>query len=282
MKLNKGDTIGIIALSGECDKAKIEKAKENIESLGYKVVLSRNIFKSNRYLAGTDDEKLKELSSFYNNKDIKLILNARGGYGAIRLINRIDYNLIKENPKLFCGFSDITAILLMLYKKTNQIVYHGPMASTDFVNDFSCDVTLKNFFEVIEDKEMEYVAKKVYQKGQAEGVLWGGNLSTVVSLCGQDFIPDKDFIFFAEDLNEPVYKIDKMFQQLFNIEAFKCKCRAVILGDFLGVDNEAWLEDYFNTFNIPTAAGFKITHAKEKITLPIGKKAVLNNGILLV
>ena len=122
-----------------------------------------------------------------------------------------------------------------------------------------------------------YKGTKIYKEGSAEGILWGGNLSTVVSLCGVDFIPDEDFIFFAEDLNEPVYKIDKMFTQLFNIEKFRSNCKGIILGDFLDSDNNEWLEELFKTLPAPTVGGFKITHLIEKITLPIGKKAKLSD-----
>jgi muramoyltetrapeptide carboxypeptidase len=142
------------------------------------------------------------------------------------------------------------------------------------------DETLSSFFKAINNEPLEFTGTKLYKEGSAEGMLWGGNLATVVSLCGQDFIPDEDFIFFAEDLNEPVYKIDKMFTQLFNIEKFKQHCKAIVLGDFLNVDNETWLEELFKEFTIPTIGGIKITHAEEKITLPIGKMAKLENAIL--
>jgi muramoyltetrapeptide carboxypeptidase LdcA involved in peptidoglycan recycling len=130
--LNKGDTIGIIALSGDCDREKVEKAKTNIESLGYKVKLSKNIYDQNRYLAGSDEDKISELERFFEDDEIKLILCARGGYGAIRLINKIDYDILNANPKPFCGFSDVTALLLMIYRKTGMVTYHAPMACTDF------------------------------------------------------------------------------------------------------------------------------------------------------
>jgi muramoyltetrapeptide carboxypeptidase len=299
--LNQGDTIGIIALSGNCDREKVDKAKENIEALGHKVVLSKNIYDKNRYLAGSDEDKIKELHRFFENNEIKLILCARGGYGAIRLINKIDYELIKANPKPFCGFSDVTALLLMIYKKTGIITYHSPMACTDFNKGEAnipspqpspegrggsrqfvsgSEYSVQNFFDAINNATMSCKGTKIYANGVAEGILWGGNLATVVSLCGQDFIPDKDFIFFTEDLNEPVYKIDKMFQQLINIPEFKKYCKGIVLGDFLEVDNKEWLEEYFSELasrlNLPLIGGFKITHAEEKITLPIGKMAVLN------
>lgn len=281
--LNKGDTIGIIALSGNCEQEKVYAAETNLENLGYKVKLSKNIFSQNRYLAGKDEEKIKELHNFYADDGIKVILCARGGYGAIRLIKDIDYNIIQSNPKVFCGFSDVTALLLMIYKKTEIITYHSPMACTDFISNNS--KTLKNFFETINGKPFSYKGTKTYQSGQAEGILWGGNLSTIVSLCGQDFLPNKDFIFFTEDLNEPVYKIDKMFQQLINIPQFLKFCKGIVLGDFLGVDNEKWIDEYFiemtSQLSLPCASGFKITHSQEKITLPIGKTAKLDGKILI-
>lgn len=280
MKLKQGDTIGIIALAGNCDKGTVLKACENLEKLGFKTKLSKNIFDENNYLAGSDEDKISELHNFFQDPEIKLILNVRGGYGSIRLINKIDYELIKANQKPFCGFSDITALLLMFYKKSGLITYHGPMLCSDYVNNN--EFTNQSFFKAINNEPLEYTGKTIYREGDAEGILWGGNLSTVVSLCGQDFIPDEDFIFFAEDLNEPVYKIDKMFAQLFNIEKFNKNCKAIILGDFLNADDEIWLEDLFKTFVPPTVGGFKITHSEEKITIPIGKRAKLVDTTLLI
>ena len=282
--LNQGDTIGIIALSGSCNMEKVEQAKANFEALGYKVELSKNISDQNRYLAGSDIDKISELERFFHDDNIKLILCARGGYGAIRLINKIDYDVLKTNPKQFCGFSDVTALLLMIYRKTGMVTYHAPMACTDFaeLNDY----TQKTFFDAINGKQLKYEGSDVIKEGMAEGILWGGNLATVVSLCGQDFIPYRNFIFFTEDLNEPVYKIDRMFQQLVNIPQFIKYCKGVVLGDFLGADNENWLNEYFEELaqrlNIPVASGFKITHEKEKITLPIGKFAKLEGRLLFI
>lgn len=276
--IKKGDTIGIIALGGNCDKLLVEKATQNIETLGYKVRLSKNIYDQNNYLAGTDEGKIEELHSFFQNSEIKLILNARGGYGSIRLINKINYNIIKANPKPFCGFSDITALLLMIYKKCGLITYHGPMACSDFVDPNA--YTIKNFINTLNGKTINLTCNRIYKAGVAKGILWGGNLSTIVSLCGQEFIPDEDFIFFAEDLNEPVYKIDKMFTQLFNIKKFKKNCKAIVIGEFLEVDNKEWLEDLFKTFNIPTVEFLKLTHSIEKITLPIGKIVKLDKTTL--
>ena len=287
-------TIGIIALSGACDREKVLNAKKFFETEGFNVKLSENIFDKDRYLAGSDDKKLEELHKFFTDSGIDIIMCARGGYGAIRLVNRIDYNLIKKNPKIFCGFSDVTALLLMIYKKTGMVVYHGPMATSDFGDEsYPLTSSLKgrentytSFLDAIKGEKLQFQGNKIYKEGSAHGIIWGGNLATVVSLCGLDFIPDEDFIFFAEDLNEPVYKIDKMFQQLINIDKFKQNCKGIVLGDFLDCGNEELLSEYFEELaqrlEIPLAGGFRITHEREKITVPIGRQAKLAGNKLVI
>ena len=280
-------TIGIIALSGVIDKEKLNFAINNLKSLGYKVKLSKNILDTNRYLAGNDKDKVEELEKFFLDPKIDIIMTARGGYGAIRLIDKIDYNILKNHPKIFTGFSDVTALLLMIYKKTGMVTYHGLMATPDF--GFDCEIdefSFRQFQAAINDEELNLEGNKIYRDGTAEGIIWGGNLATLVSLCGTDFIPNEDFIFFAEDLNEPVYKIDKMFTQLFNIKEFKKYCKGIVLGDFLDCGNEKWLEEFFvelsGIHQIPIVGGFKITHNRKKITIPIGKDSILSGANLKI
>ena len=285
--LKKGDTIGLIALSGavnDCDS--VSRAEKYFVSKGFNVKISDGIYKVNRYLAGADSDKLNELHKFFSDDSVKAIIAVRGGYGAIRLVNSIDYDLIKNNPKIFCGFSDVTALSLMMLKKSNLITYSAPMVISDFGKENLCDFTMENFFSVLcDDKEIELKnTGKIYKNGDARGMIWGGNLATIVSLCGLDFIPDDDFILMAEDLNEPVYKIDRMFTQLFNIDKFKKNIKAIVLGDFLDVDNVNWLDEFFvelsEKHNIPIVSGYKITHDSEKLTIPIGAMANLSDGVL--
>lgn len=280
-------TIGIIALSGVIDKEKLNFAINNLKRLGYNVKLSKNIFDTNRYLAGNDKDKVEELEKFFLDPKIDIIMAARGGYGAIRLIDKIDYNILKNHPKIFTGFSDVTALLLMIYKKIGMVTYHGLMATPDF--GFDCEIdefSFRQFQAAINDEELNLEGNKIYRDGEAEGIIWGGNLATLVSLCGTDFIPNEDFIFFAEDLNEPVYKIDKMFTQLFNIKEFKKYCKGIVLGDFLDCGNEKWLEEFFvelsGIHQIPIVGGFKITHNRKKITIPIGKNVILSGANLKI
>lgn len=282
-KLNKGDTIGIIALSGVIEsKENILRAKQYFEDKGFKVVLSDNIFDQNRYLAGSDEKRVEELHKFFANPEIKMILCARGGYGAIRLLDKIDWEIIKNNPKIFAGYSDVSALQAMILKKTGLITFYSPMAQSDFgCEDVSGQVE-KSFFNAIQNtKDLEISPdkkkSKTYYEGKAKGILFGGNLATIASLCGQDFIPDEKFIFFAEDLGEDTYKIDKMMTQLLNIPQFRKNLAGIILGDFLDIKNKKHFDEMFfeigGKCKVPVLSGFKITHSKEKITLPYGAKA---------
>ena len=280
--LKKGDTIGILCVSGKIDDySKLNRAKEFIESKGYNVKISYLPEQQNDYLCADDETRASELNRFFADKTIKAIIAARGGYGSIRIIDKIDYKTIKDNPKFFGGYSDITALSLMIYKNTGLVTYNSPMAYSDLGNQIS-DYTEKSFFDVIENglTELRLENSRVYKSGNASGVLWGGNLSTIQSLCGIDFIPVDDFIFITEDINEPVYKIDKMFAQLFNISKFKTNCKAIVLGYFSNIDNNEILDKLFkeiaNKYEIPVVKGLKFGHERDFLTFPIGVNAILN------
>ena len=282
-RLKVGDTIGVLATSGAYtgNKDSILQAVNYFEIRGYNIVLSENIFCKDRYLAGNDEKRVEELHKFFTNDHIKAIICLRGGYGAIRLINKIDYTIIRNNPKIFCGYSDVTALNAMFLKRAGLITFSGPMILSDFAKE-TCNVyTSQEFFNALTNDSLSYRIDKIYRKGDAKGIFWGGNLSTLVSLCGQDFIPDEKFIFFTEDLNEPVYKIDKMFQQLINIEKFSKNIQALVLGDFIGLDNDAWFEDLIDEIGdklkIPVVKKNGITHLSRKITIPYGAETILEN-----
>ena len=287
-KLQIGDTIGIIAPAGVVDTEKIYKAKNYFESCGYKVKLGSNIDKCQNYLAGTDEERAYDLNCAFADSEIKAIICARGGYGSIRLLNKIDFDLIKKNPKILCGYSDITALNALLLKKCGLITFSGAMAQSDFAFQKIDTFTSDSFFNTLRGKEINLSPQNsvTYLSGNAKGILFGGNLSTLTCLCGIDFIPDEDFIFFAEDLNEPVYKIDRYYSQLLNIKQFKQNIKAIILGDFLDIDDKDYFDDFFNNLarelNIPIISGFPISHRIKKVTVPYGATATLENSLLKI
>ncbi len=286
--LKEGDTIGILATSGSIEKESkpILIAVDYFEKMGFNTVLSENIYSEDRYLAGKDEKRVEELHKFFLNKKIKAIICLRGGYGAIRIIDKIDYSIIRNNPKIFCGYSDVTALSLMMLKRAGLITYSGPMIISDFGRSLRAQYTMAQFFNAVCKDEYSLKGKEILTPGEAEGILWGGNLSTVSSLCGEDFILDSPFLFMAEDLNEPAYKIDKMITQLLNIKEFSKNIKALILGDFLNVDNKNWLDDLFKEVSeelkIPAVKGFRLTHLRRKDTFPIGMCAKLKNlGIII-
>ncbi len=284
-KLKKGDTIGILCVSGDIkDYERLEKSKKYFENQGFTIVVSPNVKERKNYLCGDDNTRAKALNDFFKDDNIDAIIAARGGYGAIRLIDKIDYLSIKQHPKIFCGYSDITALMLMIYKKTGLVTYNAPMTYSDFGTDIS-QYTEKSFFNNLTNGIREIAIDKplVYYGGVTSGVLWGGNLSTIQSLCGQNFIPDEKFIFVAEDINEPVYKIDKMFTQLLNISQFRNNLTGIVLGDFSGIDNEIYFKDFFEelaqNLKIPVIGGLKFGHCKDMQTFQIGADVMLDTNL---
>ncbi len=287
-RLKVGDTIGILATSGAVsdDTRAIMTAVDYFANKGYKTLISSDLYKKDRYLAGNDETRVKNLHAFFKNPEINAIICMRGGYGAIRLIEKIDYSLIRNNPKIFCGYSDVTALNLMFFKRAGLITYSGPMIISDFGNPEKSDFTMNEFFKAVSTDSYSIKGKRIIRQGKASGILWGGNLATIASLCGIDFIPDEPFIFFTEDINEPVYKIDRMLRQLMNIKKFRHNITAVCFGYFADTDNKEWLlklfEETANELKIPAACGFKISHTSCKTTAAIGAKAALCNETLVI
>ncbi len=276
-KLQKGDTIGLLSVSGDIRNVKnIENAAKYFQSLGYKTVISDTTYRKFRYHAGSDEERVKNLEEFFQDDKIDAIVCTRGGYGVIRILEKINYDIIKNHPKILCGYSDITALLLYIYKKTGMVCFHGAMANGDFGGEKISKFTEKSFFETLSySKTLSFKANgKVFNKGNASGVLWGGNLATIASMVGLDFIPDEKFILFLEDVNEPAYKIDRMFTQLFNVEKIRKNLAGLALGVFSDSEKKNFVDDMFKEYakilQIPCCEGFLISHEEDKFTLPIG------------
>ena len=266
-KLQKGNCIGIIAPCGVFKAPdRLEKGVAFLENAGFRVKVSEKLFGQHRYMAGTDEERAREIEKIFADDEVDGIICVRGGYGAIRLIDKINYDIIRENPKVFCGFSDVTALSAMFLKRAGLVTYSAPMINGDFGNDIS-DFTWENFqHAVMCDEPLVFEGSG---SGCAEGISFGGNLATLVSLCGVDFLPDEDFILFIEDLNEPAYKIDRMVAQLRNIEKLRKNLKGLVVGEFSDCDHPEYLDEILAEFEVPTVKGLKITHSHDKITVPI-------------
>ncbi|MEW6194615.1 MAG: LD-carboxypeptidase [Bacteroidota bacterium] len=292
-KLKPGDAIGIISpASSPDDLTKINSGVHYLEKLGYRVEVGKNVGLQEGYLAGSDLDRLNDLHDMFKNKHIKAIFSIRGGYGSGRLLDKIDYRMIRNNPKIFVGYSDINALQMAFYTKCGLITFAGPMVAVDFHDEVS-PFTEEVFWRTItSNKKIGRIKnprnEKIYvlTKGRAQGRLIGGNLSIFASLIGTEYFPKiKDAVLLLEDINEAPYRIDRMFNQLKLAKIFK-QIKAVVLGHFVNCIepdttkksftlNEVVIE-YFQRMKIPVMYNLRHGHVKENITMPFGIKCVVN------
>jgi muramoyltetrapeptide carboxypeptidase len=292
-KLLKGDLIGIISpASSPDDLSLIESGVKYIEGFGYQTLLGKNVGKIRGYLAGTDAERVEDIREMFSDKKVKAIFCLRGGYGAFRLLDKIDYKLIRNNPKIFVGFSEITALQLAFLKKANLITFAGPMVLPNFSKEVST-YTEENFWSLITSSKKigkvqldRLTNLRKLNSGIASGRIVGGNLAVLTSLLGTGYLPDlKNKILLLEDISEPPYKIDRMLNQLRLNQVFK-KVKGIILGSFVDCSEsnerkksltleEIW-SDYFSSVNIPVIRSFPHGHIKDFLTVPIGTKIKFN------
>lgn len=294
-KLEKGDTIGIIAPSSPYKpKSKdslyeeLDEVKKTIESFGYEVKLGETCYLNYKgYLAGDDEKRVKDIEFMFNDRNINGILCLRGGYGTPRILDKINYNIIRNNPKVFIGYSDITALHIAFNQKCNLVTYHGIMASTSPNWD---EFTYKSFIEMInmEDKlELKNPDnEKIYTitNGQVRGKIVGGNLSLIASTIGSEYEIDvKNKILFIEEIGENIYKLDRMLTQLELSGKFE-QCSGIIFGDFEKCEKEN--EDDFNIYDLlidkvknykkPCIYNLQSGHCKSMISMPLGVDCFLD------
>lgn len=292
-KLKKGDVIGFISpASSPEDLTRIQKAVRYAEKLGYRAEVGKNVGKYNGYLAGTDDERLEDFHSMFSNKKIKAIVCLRGGYGAPRLLHRINYDLIKDNPKIFVGYSDITALQMAILSKTGLVTIAGQMAAVEFFKKMPA-YSEEYFWQMLTSTKkigkVELPGKsklRTMSDGVAEGTLIGGNLAVFVGLMGSEYCPsfDNSMLFF-EDVGEVPYRIDRFFSQLRLAKAFE-KTKGFILGQFSDCEEkdetkrtlplESVFDDYFSGIKLPVVSNFPHGHVPIKIPLAFGTKVKVN------
>ncbi len=292
-RLKPGDVIGIISpASSPDDLTKINSGVQYLEKLGYRVEIGKNVGSNNGYLAGSDDQRLTDLHDMFKNKNISAVFSIRGGYGSGRLLDKIDYRLIRNNPKIFVGYSDINALQSAIFTKTGLITFAGPMVAVDFHDEVST-FTEEVFWKTITSnkkigKLQNPRREKFYllNKGRASGRILGGNLTIFNSLLGTEYLPNlKGAILLLEDINEAPYRIDRMLNQLRLAKIFK-QIGGIILGHFVDCVeqdptkksftlNEIIIE-YFQNIKLPVLYNIKHGHVKDNITIPYGLKCVLN------
>ncbi len=275
--LSPGDNIGIIAPASPFDKNKFLKGIAVLESIGFKTVFSQKIFEAHEFLAGSDPHRAHLLNSMFADPSIKAIWCARGGYGSLRILPLIDYNIVRSNPKVFIGCSDISAILNIFLSKCGMVTFHGPMIeSLGYANKQTIQA-LNDILLTDQPLTLKSENKFVISSGTASGIVAGGNLTTLCHLTGTPFSPNlKKKILLIEDVGEAPYRIDRMLTQMKLAGSFR-QIAGVILGLFknCGESDQIYriVDDAFSDFHIPVLAGFNIGHDEPNLTVPIGIKA---------
>ncbi len=291
--LKKGDTIGLFAPAGPIPGGEIlSKGCQLLEEFGFKVKYGSDISQQTNYLAGSDERRVQEFQTLWQDPEVKALLAVRGGYGSIRIMADLDIAEISQHPKLIIGFSDLTVLLNGLQSVTSLVTLHGPMLST-MVRDGR--VSAHKFLEgltTIGRDEITPANLQILRTGECTGRLMGGNLTNLVHLIGTPFEPDwGDTILFVEDINETAYKIDRMLTHL-KLATRLDKVAGIILGGFLAEGNEP-INDIelihqrvleLTDEHIPVWAGFPVSHGSENIIMPLGVQARMNSkdGVLYI
>lgn len=287
--LKQGDTIAISSPAGAVwDDSQIEKFISILQNLGFKVKLGETLKQKYGYFSGTDEFRASEINNFFLDKEVKAIFCMKGGWGCARILDKLNYDAIKNNPKVLIGFSDITSLLIAINSKTGLVTFHGPVGNSGW-NDFTVDFVKRILFE--KEKVMytypEDDTDKHYTitEGKAEGILVGGNLTVLAGIIGSDYLPDwKNKILFLEETGEEPYQIDRMLTQLKlagvlkNISGFvfgKCvKCEAEEPEKAFTLQQV--LEQQIKPLGIPAFYGAMIGHIANKYTVPVGINAEID------
>jgi muramoyltetrapeptide carboxypeptidase len=294
--LNQGDTVALVCPSKAIDdKLDIQIAQEVLQALGFKVRPGKHLTARRGHLAGTDLERANDLNEAFADNDIKAIMCISGGSGAARLLPLLDYQLIRKNPKVLLGFSDITALHNAIHAQTSLVTFHGPNASASW-NPFNVDQFRRVFFKRelmhyqnvrgAEDELVQRVNRTItIHGGKAQGQLIGGNLTVLTALAGTSYLPDfTGKILFLEDVEEAPYRIDRMLSTLKLMGALD-KIAGFIFGacvDCRPIGGYGWLtmDDIFNDhirpLNIPAYRGAMIGHLKQQFIVPIGGRVEMD------
>lgn len=297
--LKPGDTVGVIAPStAVSDPDDYRRAKEALDYFGLKMKLGDHVQHGNGYKTRSINERLIDLHKFFADDEINAVIAIRGGYGSPQILDGIDYDLIKKHPKIFLGYSDITAMHLAIFKKAGLITFHGPVLLSAFSN-YTIDYFKRALFSaepigVAENSKDKNTFREVFpirtlSGGKASGRLVGGNLSLICSTLGTQYeIDTKDRILFIEDVGEEPYRIDRMLTHL-KLANKLHSAKGIVVGyckdcDYSNLQSSRiWdpslgevLDNIIGSLGIPAIYGLTIGHTSNQITLPLGVMAELD------
>jgi muramoyltetrapeptide carboxypeptidase len=301
-RLKVGDTVGLIAPAGYIDRKDIEDIKATLATLGLKVKLGAYVFNRYGYLAGTDANRAADVNAMFADSSVRAILPMRGGWGCNRILPLLDYSLIRSQPKIIIGLSDITSLLIAIYAKSGVVTFHGPTGQSTW-NPFTVNyvkrilfngeiLTLQSLPKSSNNPTNTQIRVETIAPGKARGKLVGGNLSVLSAMVGSGYLPSwKDTILFVEEIREEIYRVDRLLTQLKlagileEITGFifgQCTDCDRITKENAQKDGEASLtlaqvlKDHIQPLGIPAWYGSAIGHVKNKFTLPIGAEVEID------
>jgi muramoyltetrapeptide carboxypeptidase len=296
-RLRQGDLVGLIAPGGHTSDRAIDKAVRNIETLGFRAKPGANLREVHGNYAGQVQQRLDDLHAMFADPEVKAIWCIRGGSGCISLLAHLDYKLIRANPKVLLGYSDITALHLAIHRHARLVTFHGPVASStmseyssehmlavlmDPQPSYTIPMALENSRRAV---EAPHFAMRTVHGGLATGPLMGGNLSLVSALSGTPYAADfRNSILFLEEVNEAPYRIDRWMTQL-DLSVGLAKAAGVMIGicEECGPEHEDISLTLDQTFDlhlqplkIPAVTGYSIGHIRNQFTIPMGVRATLD------
>jgi muramoyltetrapeptide carboxypeptidase len=279
-RLKPGDTIGIVAPAGPFDVNIFDQGIHTLKAMGFQIHIPDDIYESDGYLAGSDQQRVDVIHRLFADPDINAIVCAKGGYGSLRLLPLLDFGAIEKNPKIFMGHSDISALLSTIDAKCGLVTFHGPLVTT---LSSAPEATRQAVIAALTSgRALDIKTEKgiTIHSGSTTGRVCGGNLTTLCHLLGTPFEPSfTEQILFLEDRGEAPYRLDRMLFQMKLAGCFE-GLGGLILGDFIdcGATEDIFkiFSDLFQDSSIPILAGFESGHGKQNITLPFGIEATLD------
>jgi muramoyltetrapeptide carboxypeptidase len=279
-RLRPGAVIGIAAPASPFDRESLERGVQVLHGMGFETEVPEGVWDAHGYLAGRDQDRAAILQGLFADPRIDAVMCARGGYGSLRILSLLDYPRMAAHPKVFVGFSDVTALLSAIAGRCGFVTFHGPVVTSLAT---ASDRTLAAFQAVVCSDSpliLKPPAAVSVRPGRAAGVLCGGNLTTLCHLIGTPFQPFfRNRILFLEDRGEAPYRVDRMLTQL-KLAGCLRGLRGLVLGSFTDCGSMSEILEIvcerFAETDIPILAGLEAGHAEPNLTLPLGAAALLD------
>ncbi|KQV96584.1 MULTISPECIES: S66 peptidase family protein [unclassified Roseateles] len=296
-RLRPGDTIGLVSpANATFEREPLKMAVEVLQALGFKVKPGEFVAARRGPFAGTDAQRAADINAMFADDSVAGILAMTGGSGCNRIVDKLDYELIRRKPKFFGGFSDLTCLVNAIHRQTGLVAFHSPVAVSEW-NDYSVQsfkaiamnaeaAVLRNpVVKPVDDLIAREERITTVRPGKAQGRLVGGNLTVLASMAGSAYFPDcRGALLFLEDINEYIYRIDRCLSTL-RLAGALSQLSGVVLGRFTKCEpGEGYgsltldevFDDYFLPLNVPVYRGAAIGHIKRKLTVPVGAPAEMD------